>query len=54
MTPPRSPYALPPSVCAIERPDGLAFEQVREVDDDLHEAALRIVRSVDIYPASGT
>ena len=38
------------SVCAIEGPDGLAFEQVREVDDDLHEAALRIVRSVGHLP----
>jgi SAM-dependent methyltransferase len=38
------------SVCAVEGPDGLAFEQLREVDEDLHEAALRIVRSVGHLP----
>jgi SAM-dependent methyltransferase len=38
------------SVCAVEGPDGLAFEQLRKVDDDLHEAALRIVRSVGHLP----
>ena len=42
------------SVCAIEGPDRVAFEQLREVDDDLHEAALRIVRTVGIDWASGT
>jgi SAM-dependent methyltransferase len=38
------------SVCAIEGPDGLAFEQVREVDEEVHEAALRVVRSVGHLP----
>ena len=38
------------SVCAIEGPDGLAFEQVREIDEVLHEAALRIVRSAGHLP----
>jgi SAM-dependent methyltransferase len=40
------------SVCAVEGPDGLAFEQLREVDDDLHEAALRMVRSVGHLPGA--
>ncbi|GAA2153830.1 hypothetical protein GCM10009844_38850 [Nocardioides koreensis] len=38
------------SVCAIEGPDGLALEQLREVDEDLHQAALRIVRAVGHLP----
>ncbi len=38
------------SVCAVEGPDGFALEQVREVDEDLHEAALRIVRAVGHLP----
>jgi SAM-dependent methyltransferase len=38
------------SVCAIEGPAGLAFEQVPEVDEDVHEAALRIVRTVGHLP----
>lgn len=38
------------SVCAIEGPDGLAFEQMRTVDEDVHQAALRIVRTVGHLP----
>jgi hypothetical protein len=34
------------SVCAIEGPDGLALEQLGEVDEDLHQAALMMVRKV--------
>ena len=35
---------------AIEGPDGLAFEQVREVDEKVHEAALLVVRTVGHLP----
>lgn len=38
------------SVCAIEGPDGLAFEHLPEADEDLHQAALRIVRAVGHLP----
>ena len=38
------------SVCAIEGPAGLAFEQVPEVDEEVHAAALRIVRTVGHLP----
>jgi len=38
------------SVCAIEGPDGLAFEQVREVDEKVHKAALLVVRTVGHLP----
>jgi SAM-dependent methyltransferase len=38
------------SVCAIEGPDGLALEHVGEVDEDLHQAALRMVRKVGHLP----
>jgi SAM-dependent methyltransferase len=38
------------SVCAIEGPDGLAFEQLGEADEDLHEAALMTVRKVGHLP----
>ncbi len=38
------------SVCAVEGPAGLALEQLREVDEDLHDAALRIVRAVGHLP----
>jgi SAM-dependent methyltransferase len=37
-------------VCAVEGPNGLAFEQLLEVDEDAHQAALRIVRSVGHLP----
>ncbi|GAB3765687.1 SAM-dependent methyltransferase [Nocardioides ginsengisegetis] len=37
-------------VCAIEGPDGLAFEQLAEADEALHEAALRMVRAVGHLP----
>lgn len=37
-------------VCAIEGPDGLALEQLSEVDEDLHRAALRLVRAVGHLP----
>jgi SAM-dependent methyltransferase len=38
------------SVCAVEGPDGFAFEQVREVEEAVHEAALRVVRTVGHLP----
>lgn len=38
------------SVCAIEGPDGLGLEQVAEVDEDVHQAALRIVRTLGHLP----
>jgi SAM-dependent methyltransferase len=38
------------SVCAVEGPDGLAFEQVPEVDEEVHQAALRIVRTLGHLP----
>jgi len=38
------------SVCAIEGPDGLALEQLSETDEDLHEAALMMVRRVGHLP----
>ena len=38
------------SVCAIEGPDGLALEQLGEVDEDLHQAALMMVRKVGHLP----
>ncbi len=39
------------TVCAIEGPDGLALEQMRAVDEDVHQAALKIVRAVGHLPA---
>jgi SAM-dependent methyltransferase len=38
------------SVCAIEGPDGLALEQLGEADEDLHQAALMMVRKVGHLP----
>jgi len=38
------------SVCAIEGPDGLALEQLGEADEDLHQAALTMVRKVGHLP----
>jgi SAM-dependent methyltransferase len=38
------------SVCAIEGPDGLAFEHLDEADDALHTAALQLVRAVGHLP----
>lgn len=38
------------NVCAIEGPDGLGLEQLSQVDDDVHEAALRIVRTTGHLP----
>jgi SAM-dependent methyltransferase len=38
------------SICAIEGPDGFALEQLCEVDEELHQAALRVVRSVGHLP----
>jgi SAM-dependent methyltransferase len=38
------------SVCAIEGPDGLALEQLVEPDEDLHQAALTMVRKVGHLP----
>ena len=38
------------SVCAVEGPDGFGFEQVAHVDDDVHEAALRVVRALGHLP----
>jgi ubiquinone/menaquinone biosynthesis C-methylase UbiE len=38
------------SVCAVEGPDGFAFEQLPEVDEELHQAALRIVRATGHLP----
>jgi SAM-dependent methyltransferase len=38
------------SVCAIEGPDGLALEQLGEADEDLHQAALKVVRKVGHLP----
>ena len=38
------------SVCAIEGPDGLALEQLGEVHEDLHQAALMMVRKVGHLP----
>lgn len=37
-------------VYAVEGPDGLAFEQLDEVDEDLHQAALRMVRATGHLP----
>lgn len=38
------------SVRAIEGPDGFGFEQVAHVDEDVHEAALRVVRALGHLP----
>ncbi|MEO7745398.1 MAG: class I SAM-dependent methyltransferase [Actinomycetota bacterium] len=38
------------SVCAVEGPDGFALEQVPEVDEAVHEAALHVVRAVGHLP----
>jgi SAM-dependent methyltransferase len=38
------------TVCAVEGPAGLAFEKVPEVDEEAHQAALRIVRTVGHLP----
>ncbi len=38
------------SVCAVEGPDGFALEQVPEVHEAVHEAALRVVRAVGHLP----
>jgi SAM-dependent methyltransferase len=37
-------------VCAVEGPDGLAFEHLDVVDEDMHLAALRLVRMVGHLP----
>ncbi|MDO9396674.1 MAG: class I SAM-dependent methyltransferase, partial [Herbiconiux sp.] len=37
-------------VCAVEGPDGFGLEQVTRVDEDLHEAALRVVRGLGHLP----
>ena len=37
-------------VVAIEGPDGLALEQLPEVDEELHQAALRTVRALGHLP----
>ena len=37
-------------MCAIEGPDGLALEQLGEADEDLHQAALMMVRKVGHLP----
>jgi hypothetical protein len=42
--------ASPTSACAIEGPDGLALEQMGEADEDLHHAALMVVRKVCHLP----
>ena len=38
------------SVCAIEGPDGLGLEQMRDVDEDVHKAALKMVRTIGHLP----
>jgi SAM-dependent methyltransferase len=38
------------TVCAIEGPAGLAFESVPDVDEEAHQAALRIARTVGHLP----
>jgi SAM-dependent methyltransferase len=38
------------AVCAVEGPDGLALEQLDEGDEALHQAALRVVRTVGHLP----
>lgn len=38
------------SVCAVEGPDGLGLEQVAEVDQEVHEAALQVVRTLGHLP----
>jgi SAM-dependent methyltransferase len=37
-------------VCAVEGPDGLAFERLGEVDEELHQAALGVVRATGHLP----
>ena len=37
-------------VCALEGPDGLALERVAGVDEEVHQAALRVVRAVGHLP----
>lgn len=37
-------------VCAVEGPDGLGLEQLAHVDEEVHEAALRVVRAVGHLP----
>lgn len=38
------------SVCAVEGSDGFAFEQVGKVDEEVHQAALRVVRAMGHLP----
>lgn len=38
------------SVCAVEGPDGFGFEQVTSVEEDVHEAALTVVRALGHLP----
>ena len=37
-------------VCAVEGPDGLALELLPEVEEEVHQAALRMVRAVGHLP----
>lgn len=37
-------------VCAVEGPDGFALEQLREVDESVHRAALTMARTVGHLP----
>lgn len=38
------------SVCAVEGPSGLAFEDLPEADENLHQAAMTLVRAVGHLP----